>query len=50
MSMSMFKLFLFLSGIFVVGGLFSFGWSTSLSKDQEKKKQYIAFLIPVWHT
>ncbi len=42
--MSMFKLFLFLSGIFVGGGLFSFGWSTSLSKDQAKKKQYIQIL------
>jgi hypothetical protein len=37
----MFKLFLFLSGIFVGGGLFSFGWSTSLSKDEAKKQQYI---------
>ena len=42
--MSMFKLFLFLSGIFVVGGLFSFGWSTSLSKDEAKKQQYIQIL------
>lgn len=42
--MSMFKLFLFLSGIFVGGGLFSFGWSTSLSKDEAKKQQYIQIL------
>jgi hypothetical protein len=43
-NLSLTTLFLFLSGIFFVGGLGFLVWSLSLSKDYEKKNQYSQIL------